>query len=78
VQLPELGWPAVSTAYYRATDVLAIGEHEDARAYVFVGARRPEALRDIDERLRTSPEWDHASWGPGLDQPRRVCSRHRW
>jgi hypothetical protein len=67
--LPGLGWPEVSYAYHRGPGVIAhthLGDHE---AWVFVGAREPEALRDMDERLRTSPDWEFASWGPGDDPP---------
>ena len=61
VQLPELGWPrGVTTSYYKGPDVLAFAQNEDGYSFAFVGARRVEALREIDERIEASPYWEFA------------------
>ena len=67
--LPDLGWPAVSYAYYRGPGVLAHAHFDEYVAWVFVGGRQPEALRDVDERLRNSSDWECTDWGPGFDDP---------
>ena len=48
-------------------DVLA--ERVRPARELVVGAREPGALRDIDERLRTSTDWEYTAWGPVFDEP---------
>ena len=59
--LPSLGWPAVSHVYHRGPGVLAYSHADDHVAWVFVGAREPEALGGIDERLKTSADWEYTA-----------------
>jgi hypothetical protein len=55
VELPHLGWPLVEARYYCGPDVLAFAHLvTDDWAYLFVGARSSEALREID---RSSSDW---------------------
>jgi hypothetical protein len=58
VELPHLGWPLVQARYYNGPDVLAFAHLvTDDWAYVFVGAQSSGAIREIDLRLRSSPDW---------------------
>jgi hypothetical protein len=58
VRLPELGWPpGVRTSYYTGPDLLAFAQAEEGYSFAFVGARNPDALRDMDQRIDASPSW---------------------
>jgi hypothetical protein len=58
VQLPELGWPrGVTTSYCKGRDLLAFAQDEEGYAFAFIGARHPDALDKLDERIETSPHW---------------------
>ncbi len=58
LQLPHLGWPpGVTTSYYKGPDLLAFAQDEEGYAFAFVGARHPDALHELDERIDTSPYW---------------------